>query len=266
MFEMPVIDHCEDLSLKGDGVAHEGFHASALGLRGLPAVAEELMVERDITLAGLTGGAVHIAHLSARGSLRAVKSGKQRKIRVTCEVTPHHFTLTHEALAGYDTNFKMSPPLREAADCDAILEGLADGSVDAIATDHAPHHYDEKALEFDAAPFGIIGLESAVSISLDRLVHSGIVSLSRLVELLSTNPARILGVEGGTVVEGAPADLTLLSLDATTTFKAADVCSKARNTPFDGWELHGAVAATVVGGRTVFVNPGLDGATGFSIG
>ena len=266
MFEMPVIDHCEDLSLKGDGVAHEGFHASALGLRGLPAVAEELMVERDITLAGLTGGAVHIAHLSARGSLRAVKSGKQRKIRVTCEVTPHHFTLTHEALAGYDTNFKMSPPLREAADCDAILEGLADGSVDAIATDHAPHHYDEKALEFDAAPFGIIGLESAVSISLDRLVHSGILSLSRLVELLSTNPARILGVEGGTVVEGAPADLTLLSLDATTTFKAADVCSKARNTPFDGWELHGAVAATVVGGRTVFVNPGLDGATGFSIG
>ena len=266
MFQMPVIDHCEDLSLKGDGVAHEGFHASALGLRGLPAVAEELMVERDITLAGLTGGAVHIAHLSARGSLRAVKSGKERNIRVTCEVAPHHFTLTHEALAGYDTNFKMSPPLREAADCDAILEGLADGSVDAIATDHAPHHYDEKALEFDVAPFGIIGLESAVSISLDRLVHSGILSLSRLVELLSTNPARILGVEGGTVVEGAPADLTLISLDATTTFKAADVCSKARNTPFDGWELHGAVAATVVGGRTVFVNPGLDGATGFSIG
>ena len=152
MFQMPVIDHCDDLSLKGDGVAHEGFHASALGLRGLPAVAEELMVERDITLAGLTGGAVHIAHLSARGSLRAVKSGKQRKIRVTCEVAPHHFTLTHEALAGYDTNFKMSPPLRETADCDAILEGLADGSVDAIATDHAPHHYDEKALEFDAAP------------------------------------------------------------------------------------------------------------------
>ncbi|SVA12836.1 uncharacterized protein METZ01_LOCUS65690 [marine metagenome] len=266
MFQMPVIDHCEDLSLKGDGVAHEGFHASALGLRGSPAVAEELMVERDITLAGLTGGAVHIAHLSARGSLRAVRSGKQREIRVTCEVAPHHFTLTHEALAGYDTNFKMSPPLREAADCDAILEGLADGSVDAIATDHAPHHYDEKALEFDAAPFGIIGLESAVSISLDRLVHSGILSLSRLVELLSTNPARILGVEGGTVVEGAPADLTLLSLDATTTFKAADGHTKAGNTPFDGWELHGAVAATVVGGRTVFVNTGLDGATEFSIG
>ena len=266
MFQMPVIDHCEDLSLKGDGVAHEGFHASALGLRGSPAVAEELMVERDITLAGLTGGAVHIAHLSARGSLRAVRSGKQREIRVTCEVAPHHFTLTHEALAGYDTNFKMSPPLREAADCDAILEGLADGSVDAIATDHAPHHYDEKALEFDLAPFGIIGLESAVSISLDRLVHSGILSLSRLVELLSTNPARILGVEGGTVVEGAPADLTLLSLDATTTFKAANVSSKARNTPFDGWELHGAVAATIVGGRSVFVNTGLDGATGFSIG
>ena len=266
MFQMPVIDHCEDLSLKGDGVAHEGFHASALGLRGSPAVAEELMVERDITLAGLTGGAVHIAHLSARGSLRAVRSGKQREIRVTCEVAPHHFTLTHEALAGYDTNFKMSPPLREAADCDAILEGLADGSVDAIATDHAPHHYDEKALEFDAAPFGIIGLESAVSISLDRLVHSGILSLSRLVELLSTNPARILSVEGGTVVEGAPADLTLLSLDATTTFKAADGHTKAGNTPFDGWELHGAVAATVVGGRTVFVNTGLDGATEFSIG
>ncbi|HSN26089.1 MAG TPA: dihydroorotase, partial [Kofleriaceae bacterium] len=161
MFGMPVIDHCEDQSLKGDGVAHEGYQASVLGLRGIPAAAEAIMVERDVTLAELTGAAVHIAHMSVRGSLRAVRSGKERGVPVTCEVAPHHFTLTDEALAGYDTNVKMNPPLRDAPDRDALIDGLADGSVDAIATDHAPHHYDEKLVEFDRAPFGIVGLETA---------------------------------------------------------------------------------------------------------
>src|SRR6476659_8639646 len=200
MLDLPVIEHCEEQTLKGDGVAHEGFHASALGLRGIPGEAESIMALRDISLARLTGGAVHIAHMSARQTLDAVRDGKARGVRVTCEVTPHHFVLTDEMLAApipYDTNVKMNPPLREAADRDAMLQGLADGSVDVIATDHAPHHYDEKMVEFDRAPFGITGLETALSLCFDRLVHPGIVSLSRLIELLAVSPARILGVPGG---------------------------------------------------------------------
>ena len=210
MFGMPVIDHCEDQSLKNDGVAHEGFQASLLGLRGIPAAAESIMAQRDITLAELTGGHVHIAHMSVRGSLDAVRIGKTRGVRVTCEVTPHHFTLTDELLASpmsYDTNVKMNPPLREAADRDALLQGLVDGSVDAIATDHAPHHYDEKKVEFDRAPFGIVGLETCVALSFDRLVHTGLIRISRLIELLSTGPARILNVQGGSLAVGAPADI-----------------------------------------------------------
>ena len=264
MFDMPVIDHCEDQALKGDGVAHEGYHASALGLRGIPAAAEELMVQRDVTLAGLTGGAVHIAHLSAHGSLRAVRSGKERGIHVTCEVTPHHFTLTDELLVGYDTNVKMNPPLRAASDRDAMIDGLADGTVDAIATDHAPHQYDEKAVEFDHAPFGIVGLETAVSLALDRLVHRGVLSMGRLVEVMSTNPASILGVPGGAVTPGAPADLTLLAPDVTVTVSAATMRSKSKNTPFEGWQLRGAVAVTMVGGRVAFAHDAVSGAAGFS--
>lgn len=262
MFGLPVIDHCEDPSLKGDGVAHEGFVASTLGLRGIPAAAEALMVQRDVTLAGLTGAAAHIAHLSARGSLHAVRAGKEQGIRITCEVTPHHFTLTDEMLAApisYDTNLKMNPPLREAADREALLAGLADGSVDAIATDHAPHHYDEKQAEFDRAPFGITGLETAASISLDRLVHTGLISLSRFVELLSTNPARILGVPGGSLAPGALADVTILAPDARVTIDAARMRSKSRNTPFGGWLFRGAAAATIVGGRVIFRNETLSG-------
>src|SRR5206468_4226169 len=190
MFRMPVIEHCEDQTLKADGVAHEGFHATTLGLRGIPSQAESIMALRDISLAELTGGHVHIAHMSARQSLDAVRYGKSRGVRVTCEVTPHHFVLTDEILASpvaYDTNVKMNPPLRDARDRDAMLAGIADGSVDVIATDHAPHHYDEKRVEFDRAPFGITGLETAVSLCFDRLVHAGRVSLPRLVELLSVN-------------------------------------------------------------------------------
>jgi dihydroorotase len=261
LFGMPVIDHCEEPALKGDGVAHEGYHASVLGLRGIPGVAEEIMVERDVTLAGFTGGAVHIAHLSTRGSLRAVRAGKARGVRVTCEVTPHHFVLTDEALQGYDTNVKMNPPLREAADRDAMLEGLADGSVDAIASDHAPHHYDEKAVEFDRAPFGIVGLETAVSLAFDRLVHTGLITTVRLVELLSTNPARILGIPGGRLDVGTPADITVLAPDLAVTVRAARFRSRSRNTPFEGWQLRGGVAATIVGGVPLFVNEEVSGAS-----
>ena len=255
MFKMPVIEHCEDPSLKADGVAHEGYHASTLGLRGMPGEAESIMALRDISLAELTGGCVHIAHMSARQTLDAVRYGKARGARVTCEVTPHHFVLTDEMLASpipYDTNVKMNPPLRAAQDRDAMLAGLADGSIDVIATDHAPHHYDEKQAEFDRAPFGITGLETAVSLCLDRLVHAGVISLARLVELLSVNPAKILGVAGGSLATGAPADITILAPDLAVTVSVARMRSKAKNTPFDGWQLRGGVAATLVGGRVVY--------------
>jgi dihydroorotase len=267
MFDIPVIDHCEDPSLKGDGVAHEGAVASLLGLRGIPGTAESVMVERDISMAELTKGRFHVAHMSAKESLRAVRDGKARGVAVTCEVAPHHFTLTDQALTergGYDTNTKMNPPLREEADRLAMVEGLRDGSIDVIATDHAPHHADEKALEFDRAPFGIVGLETCVSICFDRLVHPGVITLSRLVELLSVNPARILRVAGGTLAEGAPADISVLAPDARVTVKASALRSKSKNTPFDGWTLQGGVAATIVGGRVVYVNEAVNGAAGLS--
>ena len=261
MFNMPVIEHCEDQTLKGDGVAHEGYQASSLGLRGIPAEAESIMAFRDISLASLTGGALHIAHMSARQTLEAVRFGKAHGARVTCEVTPHHFVLTDEMLAApvaYDTNTKMNPPLREAADRDAMLQGLADGSVDAIATDHAPHAADEKHVEFDQAPFGITGLETAVSLCFDRLIHRGVLTLSRLIGLLSVNPAKILNVPGGSLAEGAPADITILAPDLMVTVSAARMRSKSKNTPFDGWDLRGGVAATIVGGRLVYRNEQVD--------
>jgi dihydroorotase len=257
MFGMPVIEHCEDPSLKGDGVAHEGFHAAALGLRGIPGAAEALGAERGILLAEMTGSAFHVAHMSARASLRAVRRGKEAGVRVSCEVAPHHFTLTDEALGvpiPYDTNTKMNPPLRESADRDAMVQGIVDGSVDVIATDHAPHHYDEKNVEFDRAPFGIVGLETAVPLTFDRLVHPGLIRLSRMIELMSVNPARILRVPGGTLSAGAPADITILAPDLKTRIEASRLRSRSKNTPFDGWELRGGVAATIVGGRTVFTN------------
>jgi dihydroorotase len=195
--------------------------------------------------------------MSARQTLDAVRYGKGRGAHVTCEVTPHHFVLTDEMLAApvaYDTNVKMNPPLREAADRDAMIQGIADGSVDVIATDHAPHHYDEKQVEFDHAPFGITGLETAVSLCFDRLVHRGVVTVSRLIELLSVNPARILRVTGGSLSEGAPADISILAPDLAVTVSASQMRSKSKNTPFDGWRLRGGVAATIVGGRTIHRN------------
>lgn len=267
MFDMPVIDHCEDPSLKGDGVAHEGFVASTLGLRGLPAAAETIMVQRDVTLAGLTGGHFHLAHMSVRGALRAVREGKAQGFPVTCEVAPHHFVLTDRQLESpipFDTNCKMNPPLREQADVEAMIDGIVDGSVDVIATDHAPHHADEKRQEFDRAPFGIVGLETCVPLVLDRLVHTGRLSLARVVELLSVNPARIIRRPGGSLAAGAVADITILAPDAEVTIVAARLRSKSKNTPFDGWTLRGAAAATIVGGRTVYTNPDVAGAATFA--
>jgi dihydroorotase len=267
MFDLPVIDHCEDPSLKGDGVAHEGYYASTLGLKGLPGAAETIMVQRDVTLAGVTSGRVHIAHMSTRGSLRAVRDGKSQGFAVTCEVAPHHFTLTDAALESpiqYDTNCKMNPPLREAADVDAMIEGIVDGSVDAIATDHAPHHADEKNIEFDQAPFGIVGLETCVPLVFEKLVHSGRITLSRAIELLSTNPARILRRPGGTLAAGSMADISVLAPDAPVTVVASRLVSRSKNTPFDGWTLRGANAATIVGGRTLYTNPDVAGAAHFA--
>jgi dihydroorotase len=258
MFNMPLIEHCEDPSLKGDGCAHEGARAAELGLRGIPGAAEAITAARDILLAEMTGGHVHVAHMSAWTTLEAVRQGKARGVHVTCEVAPHHFTLTDDALAEpipYDTNTKMNPPLREARDRDAMLAGLVDGSVDAIATDHAPHHYDEKHVEYDRAPFGIVGLETAVPLALDRLVHTGKIRLARLVELMSVNPARILRIPGGSLAAGAPADITILAPELTVTIDRARLRSRSRNTPFHGWTLRGAVAGTIVGGRVVYTNP-----------
>jgi dihydroorotase len=257
MFDMPVIEHCEDPSLKADGVAHEGYRASTLGLRGIPGAAEALGVERGILLSELTGSAFHVAHMSARQSIRAVRKGKEAGIRVTCEVAPHHFTLTDDTLAEpipYDTSAKMNPPLREAADRDAMIAGIADGTVDVIATDHAPHHYDEKKVEFDRAPFGIVGLETAIPLALDRLLHAGLIRLPRLVELMSVNPARILRVPGGSLTPGARADVTILAPELKVRVDAQKMRSRSKNTPFDGWQLRGGVAATIVGGRLLFRN------------
>ena len=261
MLGVPIVDHCEDPSLKGDGVAHEGFYAARLGLRGIPGIAESIMVERDIALAEMTGALYHVCHMSARQSLRAVGAAKARGMtNVTCEVAPHHFVLTDEALekpVRYDTNVKMNPPLREAADRDAMLDGIADGTVDVIATDHAPHHADEKLVEFDRAPFGIVGLETCVPLVFDRLVHAGRIGVTRAIELLSTNPARVFRLPGGSLADLAPADITILAPDAPVTIRAATLRSKSKNTPFDGWQLRGAVVATIVGGKLVYRNEAL---------
>jgi len=247
-----VIDHCEDPQLAAGGVMHEGEWALRLGLRGIPALAEELPVTRNVVMAALTGGRIHQAHLSTRGALDVVRRAKREGARVTCEVTPHHFTLTDEACRDYDTRAKMNPPLRSADDVAAMIEGLADGTVDAIASDHAPHTPTEKQTDFESAPFGVIGLETTVALALDKLFHAGKITLPRLIELFSVNPARILGVEGGQLKVGAPADLTVLDLEKKWTYRAAEGLSKSRNSPFDGWSFRGAPAATIVAGALLF--------------
>ena len=251
IFGVPVIDHCEDPVLVDGGVMNEGETATRLGLKGWPGVAEDVMVERDILLAEDTRGHVHIAHMSTRRAAASVRRAKKKGLRITCEVTPHHLVLNDEAVSDYDTNAKMNPPLRSEADRLALLEALADRTVDAIATDHAPHHGDEKSVEFSRAPFGIVGLETAVSLCLDRLVHGGVIDLARLVELLAVGPAAVLGLAKGSLRPGADADVTVLDLERGVKVDAARFFSKSANSPFLGWKLRGAPVATVVGGRIV---------------
>ena len=252
-FDLPVIDHCEDKSLSSGGVMHEGKISLLLGLKGMPALAEDIDVVRDIILAKETGSHIHIAHVSTKGAVEAVRRAKHEGINVTCEVTPHHFTLTDKAVEGYDTNTKMAPPLRSEEHLAAILEGLRDGTIDAIATDHAPHHADEKALEYDRAPMGITGLETAVGLAFNELVHKGVVDLVRLVELCSTNPARIFKLAGrGTLAPGSIADVTIIDPDLVWTYTCANSRSKSRNSPFDGWQFNGRAVATIVGGKIVY--------------
>ncbi len=254
-FDLPVVDHCEDRSLAAGGVMHEGRWSLLLGLKGLPATAEEVDAIRDCALARLTGAKVHLAHVSTRGAVEAVRRAKEMGLAVTCEIAPHHWTLTDEAVKTYDTNNKMSPPLRSRDHVDALLEGLSDGTIDAIATDHAPHHADEKELEFDQAPFGITGLETAIGLAFD-LVQQGVITLERLVELCSTRPAKIFGLsERGTLSAGAWADVTLLDPHFEWTFDARSSKSKSRNTPFDGRTMIGAAVATIVAGRVVYLHP-----------
>jgi dihydroorotase len=250
---LPIMQHAEDTRITEGGVMNEGANSFRLGLHGMPPRAETTLVERDIELTREIGGHLHVSHLSVAGALEAVRRAKRSGVKVTCEVAPHHFALSDEDVIPYDTRFKMNPPLRSKADCEALLQGLEDGSVDAIATDHAPHAPHEKAVEFDRAPFGIIGLETALGLTITCLHVARGIPLSRIVALLSTNPAKIIGKSNrGTLAPGAIADLTLFDPTRVWRYDAAQGRSKAHNTPFDGWELTGQVMATIVGGKVVY--------------
>lgn len=249
-FSVPIISHCEDVELAEGGVMNEGALATHLGLRGMPAAAEDVMVARDCLLAGLTGGRLHIAHVSTKGSVEIVRRAKADGVRVTAETCPHYFTITEEAVGGYDTNARVNPPLRTEADVAAIREGLRDGTIDVIATDHAPHHWDDKNIEFDKAASGISGLETALALSL-RLVDEGVLSLAQLVDRMSLAPSMILGLRGGTLAEGADADITVIDSPREFTVDPERFASLGRNTPFRGWVLKGVAVLTMVGGRVV---------------
>ena len=246
IFDIAVVSHCEDAGLAAKGVMNEGFVATELGLRGIPNAAEDVMTGRDISLAELTGARLHICHVSTAGAVRLIREAKQRGVRVTAETCPHYFSLTDEAVRGYNTMAKMNPPLRTAEDVAAIKQGLKDGTIDVIATDHAPHGTDEKSVEFDAAPFGIVGLETSVGLSL-KLVQDGVLTMSQLIERMSTAPCRIVK-KVGTLSMGAVADITIIDPSEEWTVKAAEFRSKSRNTPFDGWKLKGRAVQTIVGG------------------
>lgn len=277
MFGLPVMDHCQDYSLVTDGVMHEGYWSTALGLRGWPPAGEEVMVARNILLAELTGTRIHCQHLSAAGSVRLLREARGRGVPISGEACPHHFTLTDTALAGsekfwatdgkvlaqsqsanlpewpaYDTHFKMNPPLRSARDREAILEGLADGTIEILCSDHAPHCDYEKEVEFDHAPFGIIGLETELSLSLMQLVHTNRISLAGMIAKFTVNPARLLNLNKGTLSLGAEADVTVIDPEAGWIFQTGDSASKSKNSPFSGWNLKGKVVATIVAGRVVW--------------
>jgi dihydroorotase len=253
--DVPIVAHEEDVHLAAKGYMHEGSVSSALGCLGIPAAAEEAMVARDIVLAEHTGGHLHLAHLSTKGSFRMVREAKKLGLRVTCEVTPHHFALTDKELNRFDADFKMNPPLRSQADLDAVLEALADGTVDAIATDHAPHGWDDKEVELVLAAFGVIGLETALPLTLELLVNRKVIGLARAIELLSAGPARAFHLDRqglGTLKVGSPADFILVDLEGKVLVDRAFIQSKSYNTPFKGWTLPGQVVGTWVEGKRVW--------------
>ena len=255
MFEMPVIAHEEDLTLCDNGVMNEGLTSARLGLRGIPAAGETVMVARDIELARYTGGRLHIAHVSTAEAVEMIRRAKADGLPVTCEATPHHFTLDDTAVDGYNTNAKMYPPLRGTRDVEAVRKGLADGTIDTIATDHAPHHRDEKGVQFDEAAKGIIGLETTLPLAL-ALVRDGVFTLARMIEALSLAPARNLNLDRGTLAVGRPADVTIFDPERDWTLDTMQLASKSRNTPFDGWSFKGKVTRTLVGGRSVWEERG----------
>ncbi len=250
--DIPVIDHCEDLNLSAGGDMHEGLVSTRLGLRGIPSCSEDVIVARDILLAEVTGARFHVAHLSTRHSVAMVAEAKRRGLPVTCEVTPHHFAVHDGELLPYDSNYKMKPPIRCSHDVEACIAGIASGVVDALATDHAPHAGSEKMQEFEKCPFGILGLETAIGLTLQRLVVPGIISLGRMIELYTTGPAGILKLNRGTLKPGSPGDVTVLDLQRKWTYDVNKSFSKSRNSPFDGYEFPGGPAATIVGGKIVW--------------
>jgi dihydroorotase len=251
-FDLPVIDHCEDLNLSAGGDMHEGSESVRLGLRGIPASSEDVIVARDILLAQATGARFHVAHISTRNAVAMVAHARQQGLAVTCEATPHHFSLTDRDMAPYDSNFKMKPPLRSPCDMGAVVDGIVSGAVDAIATDHAPHAGSEKMQEFERCPFGIIGLETALGLALEHLVHTGKIPLTRMVALFTTGPARVLRLDRGTLAAGAPGDVTVFSTDVEWTYDVNHSFSKSRNSPFDGHTFRGGPMATVVNGAVVW--------------
>ena len=251
-FGLTVIDHCEDLNLSSGGDIHEGLASVRMGLRGIPGCSEDVMVARDILLSQVTGARIHIAHISTRNSLAMVRHARQLGIPVTCEATPHHFSLSDADIHDYDSNFKMKPPLRHTCDAGAVIDAIADGVVDAIATDHAPHTGSIKMQEFERCPFGITGLETALGLALEKLVHSGRITLVHLVNLFTSGPARVIGLDRGTLAPGSTADVTIFSAQREWTFDANQSQSKSRNTPFHGRHFRGGPVMTIVGGRIVW--------------
>jgi dihydroorotase len=258
-FNIPVADHCEEMSLAKGGVMNEGIVSARLGLKGIPSEAEEIMAIRDILLARRTGGHVHLCHMSTRGSVELIRWGKDRHIRVTAEVCPHHLSLTEDAVGAYDTNAKMNPPLRTADDVAVLQEAVRDGTIDLVATDHAPHHYDEKEREFSDAPNGIVGLETALAVVATHLVVPGILSWPTLVERMSTSPAKVFGLAGGTLRRGSVADITIFDPAAEWTVDPDQFLSKGRNSPYRGKRLTGRATCTIVGGRVVYKSDGRRG-------
>jgi len=253
MVGVPVLDHCQDYNLVGNGVVHEGYWSTLLGLPGWPAAGEEVIVARNVLLSGGCDHRIHCQHISASGSVRLLREGRARGVQISGEVCPHHIALTDESTQNFDTDFKINPPLRAQRDVDALLEGIADGTLDILASDHAPHAKFEKEVEFDAAPFGIVGLETELGLFIDLLFHRHkTIGLPRLIQMLTINPARLLGSESGTLSLGAPADVTLINPDLEWTVDAGTFQSTSRNTPFHGWKLKGRAVRTIVAGKTVW--------------